>query len=198
MSEDNSQKPLIMPFASAVTSPTSADLVFVRKVHPVIADLPDTYCIGIGRIIAHWSYQEWLLQQIINKLLKIGPKQGRIAIGSPRSKDCMKRIFQLVKAENIHVQTNLNDLSEKLKNAERQRDLVGHGIWLQDANTGKIHIQDIAGKLQPPGQRKGISKRIVPKSEPIDESKLSKYTEDIKATIALTRQLEAEIDAFRP
>ena len=59
-----------------------------RKI-PILIDLPDDIAKGVGNVVAAFSYHEYVLHLIVNKLMDIGIKDGRIAAGQPRGKDAI-------------------------------------------------------------------------------------------------------------
>ena len=57
--------------------------------------LPTGIAASLGRLIARWSYLEWLLAQVLYRMCGVGPKIGRVAMPPPRESDYPARLQQV-------------------------------------------------------------------------------------------------------
>lgn len=190
---------VIAPAFSGSTASAAPSIPRVINIPPEInmykvrIDLPDGHLYGIAKIMVQWSLQEWLLQQILFDLTTGDPKTGRLSVGFPRSEEAVNRIEQLAQVRSIILKSDTATLKKEVKRLEAYRDQVGHGIWITD-NAGRWCVVVYKGNWEA-GEWQGTSKRITPHAKPIDDADLAKSLEDIKKTIALTRNLGVEINA---
>lgn len=166
---------------------------------PVVFDLPLSYLQAIGRVCVWWAWQERLLSNIVYMLLGIGPKHGRIAVRSPRADEQITLIRQLMGLENVtSSELELTKLANSLRAIQKLRDLVAHGIWLKNTETGEIMIQDISGNWKPDPRTPKIAKRIKPEGVVIAEGDIDKITDLLRETLRSTEILYQEIKAQLP
>ena len=162
--------------------------------HPVV--VPTGYYKEIGELIVLWAMQEWMLAGCLCKLLAIDRKQGRIAIGSPRVEECVKRIRQLLEVKDLTVQTDLSDLKRRLKEGEQARDLIGHGVWIVPDGTNQLCVQDTSGSWDLDQTQETVSRRLYPEGRAIGQEWFSEKRNLIMRTIQDTDTLYREIEAI--
>ena len=99
-------------------------------------DLTDEHLIIIGKIMASWSLLEFLLTRVLANLIGIDIKECRIITRSISADVKLKKIkqFALFKGINKTELDELNMLITKIDNAKTNRNLIAHGIWVQDEN----------------------------------------------------------------
>ena len=165
---------------------------------PIINDLPGPILAGIGRVIILWAHQEHLLRTIIYSLLNLSPKQGRIAVRSPRVEDVITMIKHLILVEDIKVDGfDFQGFTIELKRLEKWRDKLSHGIWAFHPETKKYVVQDTAGIWKPSPHKPKVSKRISPEGIAVTEDQLSKLIKAISLTISETSILYFQIETIR-
>ena len=162
--------------ASVVTSPLSfADVAnaAVRE-HPLEAEIGDAQFKAIGEIMVLWAHAVWQLENIVCCILGIGRKEARIAAGErelPVGKS-IDRVRDLMLAMNREP-PNIADLKGRLMRCETSRNLVAHGVWLKDNESGKIGIQDVRQEWDFPSEdgKKKVRhlKRISPQLRFLEE-----------------------------
>jgi hypothetical protein len=131
------------------------------EVYPPLLDLPDDIRARIGEIITRWSYAEWMLADVMNKLHGLDRKLGRQADKMPRLKDLKDRIPIFLNARGItYEQTKWSTLTALIDKCDETRNQLSHSIWFKDAN-GNIGFQDIRDSW-PGGKEKKVSKREYP------------------------------------
>ena len=163
------------------------------QVSPIIRELPPSYIAGIGLICFEWALQERAFRVITYELLNLGPKQGRVAVRSPRDEEQITMIKQLMGLEKITVDTvDLDGLAESIKALSKARDLVAHGIWLK-SKSGELMIQDLAGNWRPDPKGPKVPRRIVPAGVIVREDDLQQLAATIRQTVALTEKAGREI-----
>jgi hypothetical protein len=170
-----------------------ATLISKIELHPVTIKLPSSYLEGIGKIVTQWALQEWMLAGIICLLLDIDRKEARIAVGSPRAVDTLRRIKQLCAVKQIIVPSVL-PTPAPLERGEKTRDLVGHGIWLYDDETKRISIQNTSGEWNFGPKQEPVSKRLYPEAKPIDGSWFEEELSNIQSTIEATDKAYQELE----
>lgn len=168
------------------------------KKFPINLAVPEKLATGIGYVMIHWAYQERYVAKIIYRILATGPKQGRIAVRSPRIEDQMIMIRDLLRVEQVTIKFDLLDLMTRLKKAERDRDLLAHGLWVRHPSTNQVCVQDLSGNWRPDPNDAKISRRIKPEAVIIDLEFLKNLLNVIKATILDSKKLFAEIDSALP
>lgn len=155
----------------------------------VILDPPDELATLVGRICAHWSFQEWLLRQCTYTLLGVQDKQGRIAVREPRADEHVKMIQELMELAGFELALNLTDLMEDLRALKTIRDNITHGVWTQNLETGRLTLNIESGTWAPPKWRGKVSRRIVPEARGIDAEGLESVRDGIASTILVTQRL---------
>lgn len=169
---------------------------------PTITDLPEPYVIGIGKVIVKHAFVERQLQKIGYMLLGIGPKQGRVAVRSPRGDEHVSMIEQIMGLEGITAEGfDLNALKKTLSTFQRYRDLIAHGVWLHDKANNQIAIQDISGNWRPDPQGPKVARRISPQGILITAESLEEFAAAIGRLSAdinvLHQALGAQVLALR-
>lgn len=158
------------------------------KKFPVARDVPDELLMKVGTIVAQWSYVEWLLRQIAYKLLDLDPKRGRVAIREPRAEQFITMFRQILQIDGTEEPKQFKELIPALRNAKKYRDILAHGIWGTDPDSGDYAIQYTGGNWQPdPGGPK-ISRRITPESIIVDMPVLEEIGELMATAIDLTTE----------
>jgi hypothetical protein len=192
---DKKAEPTFGISAPALMSAASSDFIgkTVVRTMPVIIDLPPEIAAGVGQIMAATSYNDYLMQQIINTLLGIDIKQGRIAAGQPRGKDAITRMENLIHLKGLDI--DVAPLRQNLTTIEQERDMVGHGVWGKHELTGNIYVQRTSGKWQPPEKTETVSRRIEPQGVLITVDYLKNIISKVKAQITLTDEYRQKIKA---
>ena len=107
--------------------------------------LPVYYSTQIGRIITRWAYLEWRLHETAYLLLKIGPKEGRLAVRAPRVADYVTMLQDIARVKSVTVTENWKDLKNLLVEAESYRNRLAHGVWMKCPGTKNPVIRDLSG-----------------------------------------------------
>jgi hypothetical protein len=97
-----------------------------------IADyrLPPSMSREIGRIIVHWSYFEYCVQEMNWQALGVTPAAGRVAVRAPRVTDRLEMLRDLIKLREGEWDNDLfKSILDRSKLVEAKRNLVTHGIW---------------------------------------------------------------------
>lgn len=163
---------------------------------PIAKGLPTNYAASIGRIISRFSYAEWLISFIAYRLLEIGPKQGRVAVRTPRVEDGITMIEQLISLNMIRVSTDVKALKTLLKNIENERDMLAHGVWMRHPGFRTWHIQVTKGNWKPDPLSPPVSRRIKPEGREIKIAYLKDLRKKLETAIVDLKQLYAQVDTI--
>ncbi len=143
-----------------------------------------------------FAYIEHHLSMMIYSLLKINPKQGRIAVRNPRLKDKMEMIEDLCGLANIKL--DIKNLTNNLDKLEIKRNYVAHNIWVKDSKTRKIYLRVTKGNWpkKPHGNK---TKRIIqPQAADYDLKTLRYIAKNMDIAIRHIKDLELKLEkAFR-
>lgn len=156
------------------------------RIVPEVRRLPSSYASAIGRVLARWSYEEWLLERILYRLLAVDPRRAGKAVRALRPDERVAMIRDLVKARGLTVAGEYSRMKTGLRRAKAERDLLAHGLWLRHPETGRLHIWWM-------GRRRAAGAKARP---------IPKTARDLRATyreldrlIALTRRMEKDVTA---
>ena len=171
------------------------------KTHRVQYDLPAKILEGVGRVIVRWAFAEQYAQRLIYKLLRINPKQGRVAVSEPRLEDRYEIIATLAFLRDISLNekaiTKMKTEARRLKEA---RDLVGHGIWYYSKGQQSWMVQTTRGQKpdkKPATSRHANKRKVRPAGRPMDVPEMVDVAADIDGLIGLTRSLETALKSSR-
>jgi hypothetical protein len=154
-------------------------------------ELPADMCREIGRIITHWAYFEYCLQEMNWQTLGITPSAGRVALRAPRASDRLEMLRDLVKLRKGEWDDDLfKSLLERTKLVAAKRDLVAHGIW---AHRDDGWYVELSRGAWPKNLRDLVAstKQIDPELKPIDTDKLRAATKEISELIVDLKRLRA-------
>jgi len=160
------------------------------KTSPVVAVIDDHYALLVGKVISLYAYEEWMLRDMVYRLLHIGPKQGRLSVRDCRAKDYPELISTLIDLANVAVKYDFDALTKLLDEAETNRNMLAHSVWLKgDHDAAPLHIQVTKGSWPKQPYKPKVSKRVNPEGrEMTDEYSLYLYDvveTAVRATIPL-------------
>lgn len=161
--------------------------------YPVTLDLPQEVLTWTAQIMTYWSVAEWIQLGTLARLLKMDRKEARVMFGS-RIGNCAGKIRELLVSKDIPIQMDRCALAGTLTECEKRRNLLGHGIWLVDPETGELCVENPAGEWTPP-KEPTISKRKFPQAFHPTIPWFVETLADIKTVICELQKLDAEIDA---
>ena len=152
--------------------------------------LPSPIAASLGRMIARWSYLEWLLAQILYQMCGVGPKIGRVAMPPPRASDYPARLQQVAAILKLDLSPFPWASYEKtLRELKEERDRFAHSIWLKDRREKEYRIQDVRGSWQPDPTMPSVSKRIMPYGRAVTSGDLNAIRRKIERAIRDARTL---------
>jgi len=151
------------------------DFTMVRR-------LPTSLAAGVGRVMARWNYEEWLLGELVTELLG-ADRRGKLAVRGLRAEERVALIEDLMRVRKLAARGDLADLRASLRWAKRERDLLAHGMWLRRPGTRKLHI------LETRRMRRGARPRAVRKTA----RDLSATYREIDRLVGVTKRLEREL-----
>lgn len=152
--------------------------------------LPSPIAASLGRLIARWSYLEWLLAQVLYQMCGVGPKIGRVAMPPPRASDYPARLQQVASILKLDLSPFPWSAYEKtLRELKEERDRFAHSIWLKDRGEKAYRIQDVRGSWQPDPTMPSVSKRIMPHGRTVTSAELNAIRRRIEGAIKNAREL---------
>lgn len=165
------------------------------KMHPVsLNEVPMHYHTWIGLICTHWAYAEWIVMGTICTLLGINRKEGR-ALFPTRTKELFKKMKYVMNLRGLNL--TVGPLWSLYEDCEKKRDLLGHGVWLKNIDTGELCIQDASGEWEIEGENKpGVSKRDYPEAVPIADTWLENTLKEIQNAIFEARKFDQQLEAL--
>ena len=149
----------------------------------MVRRLPTSHAAGIGRVMARWNYEEWLLNAVVYRLLDIDRGRGRLAVRELRADERVALIEDLMRVRKLAVRSYVADLRRSLRQAKRERDLLAHGLWLRHPATRKLHIL----------RTRGMGRKARPQAVRKTARDLSASYREIDRLVGLTRRLEREL-----
>jgi hypothetical protein len=162
---------------------------------PITIDLPSPLLREIGRIVVRHAALELQLNLMIYQLLEIDAAMGRITVRDPRTSDRLDMIADLLEMKKIKVRADLPAIRTSLQECASGRDLLAHGIWVDDnARPGKVMLRTLSGRWTPDGTTK-LKRRIQPEGVEYDVTKARQLTALIEATGERLHDLGVEIRA---
>lgn len=162
------------------------------KEYPVTLDIGPELQQWIGKIVSYWALAEWIQAGTLTRLLNTGRKEGRVMFGV-RLGNCSSRIKQLMEIKDIPIPADLDTLSKTLTECEEARNLLGHGVWLKDPETGEICVQNPAGEWKADRQALA-SRRKYPEAFSVDGIWLTQTLEKIKGAVLELQKLDTHIN----
>jgi hypothetical protein len=158
---------------------------------PATLDLPADLLQWIAKIVTYWAVVEWIQLGTLARLLGIERKEARVMFGA-RIGNSVSKIKQLLEMKNIRSPEYMSSLSASLTECEGRRNLVGHGVWMNDQ--GELCVENPSGDWihQP---HANVSKRKYPQAFYPTPIWLAETLENIKSAIRSLQKLDLEIDA---
>lgn len=173
-------------------APTPLNIPEDMETFPPTLDLPPDHLEMIGKIVVHWAYEEWFLAGLIDSIIGIGRKEGRIVFAGGRVPDAVTKIRQLCEVRGLNVSSALlEQVAKAVRAADGSRNLVGHAVWAKD-HEGALLAQDPSGEWKIEGE-KSVSKRRYPEGVLVDLDVLTAKFNDVLRAIELTKQLGEEL-----
>lgn len=149
--------------------------------YPIRKKLPVAHSTEIGRIITRFAYTEYLLRALTYNLLRVGPKQGRLAVKDLRPAEQITLIEDLSKLVGLKLNADWKELKRILREYHAVRNKLAHGIWVHHSETNVPVLQDLSGAYVDTG---GVhtKPRINPISVPMPIQDLKRLTRNIGIT----------------
>jgi hypothetical protein len=145
----------------------------------------------IGRIIVHWAYFEYCIQEMNRQTLGITAAAGRLAMREPRFTDRLEMLHDLIKLRKGEWDDALyKSLLSRAKLAEAKRNLVTHGIWAHRSDGWYV---ELTRGSWPKNLRELVagSRKITTELVPMDTDKLRSATSEIAGLIDNLKRLRA-------
>ncbi len=164
----------------------------------VLDDLPDDYAVGVGRVIARFACLEWHLIEALRLIIGVGPKEARYIFKSAEGTEYVPLIRALAKLRGLDA-IELSKLNhEEFKRLRDKRNLLAHGVWIKDPDTGAPLIQNIIGEWQSDPGQPVVSRKISPEGLAFDHEAATEVVGGIDAAIEQVALLLKKLGAKGP
>ena len=160
-------------------------------VYPTRYRLPRAHCTEIGRIITRFAALESKINKCGWVLLRINPKQARVAMRLGRTDTSLSALEALIKIAGITVRTDIAKLKEPFKKLENMRDVLSHAVWVRHGATKHPVMQVTTGLI--PGLKKADA-IINPGAGQVTVGALRNVVRSIDNAVKAIDQLGLEID----
>ena len=167
--------------------------------YPIRKSLPASHTRELGRVMHRWANLEWLLRETARQLLRTGPKETRLVIGTLSAGRCRDLLQDLMAIRDIKVKTDLKQLKNTLDRLQIHRNHLAHGVWVSWPKDPRPVLQLLTeGPWQPdpgkpPPKRKGRKRKIDPEGIPLAAKDLRALTEQIDKALDTCLQLDGEV-----
>jgi hypothetical protein len=131
------------------------------RTSPVMAIIDDDYALVVGRVITMFAYEEWMLRDIVYRLVDMGPKNGRLIVKDFRAKEYPDIIKTLAEINKIDITFDSLELEKLLEECESNRNMFAHSIWLQE-DDGSVSIQITRGNWPKTPHNPKVKKQVSP------------------------------------
>jgi hypothetical protein len=168
--------------------------VFAMAIFPTRYRLPVAYCTEIGRIVTRFAVLESRINKCGYVLLRLNPKQGRIAVRLGRAETSLTAIQDLLTLEKFTVRTDIPKLKRIFKQLEEARDRFSHGLWVKHSGTKLPVLQVTSGNFSESHGGQSIKARTHPQAVEVALSDLKKIVRAIDHSVAAVDRLGQEID----
>ncbi len=102
---------------------------------PVHLDLPPSMAHEIGLIVAHWSYLESQIDRVISYLLRLGSRNGAVAVFHMPLESRLNVAHELLGRHNAIPSKDFAALKTDILNARIERDQIVEASWVWDAGS---------------------------------------------------------------
>lgn len=164
---------------------------------PPVARLPDKIACAIGHIAHKFSEIEQILKETIYLLAGVDHTIGRIAIGTARTTDQLSKIEDLMTHRGFAFDPPLTELKKEIDRIEKERDVIIHGVWATDPETGKLILVDHTGKWNVGPRMPRYTRRMYPHGRPVTVHDLTKFHEEIAAAATKALAVYVRVRALR-
>ena len=76
----------------------------MAPVHQIVVDLPDDYTRGIGLVMTHWAYVEYLLRKIAYVLVGVDVERRRVTMHNPTPDHYIQMYRQLLRLNGMQLE----------------------------------------------------------------------------------------------
>ena len=115
--------------------------------HPVYAELPPEYAVGIGNVIVAHALLEWRAFTLVCDILAIDYSDGRAAFRYQSAFERFKVARELLELKGIAVDADLSTLQNDIQKICGKRDELAHGVWMQ-GDDGEPRLRLIKGDYE--------------------------------------------------
>lgn len=160
---------------------------------PIVERLPQAYLEAIGLFMTTWARLEHELRDLTFYVLDVDPKRGRTAIRTPRPKEMVEMVEELLLLDGIREikQIDMAALKSMMDEIEFRRNVFAHNIWLL-APDGKFAVQNFRGSW-PAANGVKVRKRMLPEGKATELDDLTHVVDKTLELIGAVRAIRQEI-----
>jgi hypothetical protein len=155
------------------------------KPHILLRHLPADLSRGIGRIIFAYAYLECELQQIMQTLTGLGPKEGRLTIKEPRAIDRLEIIENLISIHGLEITID-KKFAKLLRQATSDRNLFAHAVWSKSEAGDYLAISSS-------GSHEGVSRKVSPQGIITDAESMHAFEQELAELTTMPLALKIEV-----
>ncbi|MGB8274368.1 MAG: hypothetical protein WCF16_03750 [Alphaproteobacteria bacterium] len=157
--------------------------------------LPVEYSTEIGRLITRWAFLEWRMRELTYLVLRLSPKEGRVAVRDPRATGQLTMLEDLLDLRSLKTSISLKAFHTPFEKLQELRDAIGHGIWMNHPGSKVPVLQWLKGSYPELPGGKSVKARIYPGSMRVSLNDLRLAINAIGQHIADLEKIRDEIEA---
>ena len=161
--------------------------------HKIVSQLPDSLCLGIGKIVSAHAVLENRVADLLFELMQTDQATGRVALGYRAASERFKTIKQLLFMHGIKTSVPLADLLQQIQDCCNARDQVAHGVWIA-SDEDRIALQLTKGIYETAeGQ---ADRKFVPEGQYVPDNYFEETRKIILTTAHAVHVLLQEVRTF--
>lgn len=154
---------------------------------PLAQPLDAELALAVGTLVAHCTYLDWVLGQVMYNLMEISMKQGRVIMKLPRPRVYIAAVKELLEFHKLDARFDFDSLAKKLEDADCARREITRSIYMIDIGTGAIHLSRSPWDPGPGGD-------MQPESQALDARYVATRSKDIEHAVSAAEKLRALVD----
>ncbi len=164
-------------------------VTFNAALEPLASDLPEKLAAAVGNTIAHHSYLDWVLGQVMYDLMEISIKQGRVIMKLPRPRVFVAAVKELFEFHGLDAKFDFEDLAVKLEIADCASRELARSIYMRDTNSESLSVQIARSPWDP-----GPGGDLQPEAQVLDAKFLAAKRKEVDDAVKSAEKLRALTD----
>lgn len=155
----------------------------------ILAELPERYYTGIGRVIQAHAILENRVSETMFDIMKIGYAEGRVAFKYRAASTQFDLVVDLVHLRGLKPSIDLNALRDQIKDCCEARDQLGHCVWVRDSDIIGIRLTD--GHYETPEGKR--SRAVLPEGKVLADDYFEAQRQLTMETVEIVQALKNEL-----